>query len=180
MAQSNCSSTTASIRWQWSAFAELSGEELYAVLTLRQEVFIVEQACRYRDIDNTDCDGWHLLGWDTNVELGLDAATRTKPELVAYLRCFPPGLKFAECAVGRVVVVPLSRGRGIGTALMQEGLRRVAVQFPAEPVRIGAQEHLQDFYKALGFVTVSESYLEDGIAHVEMLRPADACGSAVL
>ena len=160
MTPSNTTTAASSIRWQWSAFAELSGEEMYAVLALRQEVFIMEQACRYQDIDGVDREGWHLLGWAT------DSA-----RLIAYLRCLPPGLKFDECALGRVVIAAPERGFGVGTALMQEGLRRTAEAFPAHSIRIGAQQHLEYFYRALGFVAVSAPYFEDGIAHIEMLRP---------
>lgn len=165
MKPSNTLSTASSTRWQWSAFDDLSGEEMYALLALRQDVFIVEQACRYRDIDWVDRKGWHLLGWKTDAN--------AKEKLIAYLRCLPPGLKFEECALGRVVTAAPERGLGIGTALMQEGLRRAAIAFPAQSIRISAQQHLEQFYRALRFVTVSTPYVEDGITHIDMLRTSD-------
>ena len=151
------------IEWQWSAFEDLPVADLYAVLGLRQEVFVVEQDCIFPDIDGADPQAFHLLGWH-----GLG----TERLLVAYLRCLPAGVKFTECSIGRIVSAPSVRGRGIGRLLVAEGLRRTAARFPGQPIRIGAQQHLEQFYAGFGFETASAPYSEDNIMHIEMLRTA--------
>jgi len=150
------------LSWQWSSFDELSPRELYQILRLRQAVFAVEQNCVYQDCDNADQLSWHLTG--------REAHQPTK--LCAYLRAVPAGVKYAEISIGRVVTNPELRDRGYGKQLMNEGLKQVQQQWPNAAIRIGAQAHLQKFYNACGFQTVSAPYDEDGIAHVEMLRPA--------
>ena len=149
--------------WQWSAFDQLSLSELYTILRVRQMVFVVEQTCPYLDADGDDERAWHLLGW---VEQG---ETKT---LAAYARIFPPGIKYAEASIGRVVTHPLMRRKGMGEALMTEALRRIETLAPGAQVRIGAQMYLERFYEKSGFRRVSEPYDEDGIIHIEMLRAA--------
>ena len=149
------------IEWQWSTFEELSRDDLYAVLTQRQEVFIVEQNCVYRDVDGLDQHAIHLLGWQHGT------AGR---ELVAYLRCVLPGRKFNELSLGRVLCAPSARGTGVGKQLFAEGIRRVELQFPGQRIRISAQQYLESFYRGFGFEVTSAPYSEDGIPHVEMLR----------
>ncbi len=153
--------------WQWLPFGDLSVAGLYAVLELRQAVFVVEQACIFPDIDGHDQHAWHLLGWQSSPDLG-------PPRLAAYLRCLPPGEKFAECSIGRVVTSAAARGSGIGRLLVAEGLRGTAERYPGQSIRIGAQLHLERFYAGFGFETVSAPYDEDAIMHVEMLRPASS------
>ena len=155
----------ASITWQWSSFNDLSGADLYEVLALRQAVFVVEQNCIFPDIDGADRQAFHLLGWQ-----GQGAGRM----LTAYLRCLPAGVKFAECSIGRIVSAPGVRGSGIGKQLVAEGLRRTAALYPRQPIRIGAQQHLERFYAGFGFDTVSAPYSEDDIMHIEMLRAGDA------
>jgi ElaA protein len=138
----------------WSA---LSLEELYAILALRQRVFIVEQNCPYVDADGADPACRHL--W---------AAGADGPE--AYLRIVPPGLKFDEPSLGRVITAPEARGTGLGRALIVEGLARLEAAHGRVAVRIGAQKYLERFYGELGFVRSSDDYLEDGIPHLEMVR----------
>jgi ElaA protein len=140
-------------QWQVRAFDELSAGELYAIVQLRERVFVVEQECVYLDADGLDPVSRHLY------------ATRGD-QLVAYLRIVPAGAKFAEVSIGRVVTAPEARGTGLGRSLMRRGLAAVG----DVPVRIGAQAHLERFYSELGFVRASEPYDEDGIPHVEMLR----------
>jgi ElaA protein len=153
-----------SLRWDWRAFHELTPETLYAALRLRQQVFVVEQTCPYLDADGRDADAWHLLGWAT-----IDGA----PRLVAYARVFAPGTMYpADASIGRVVTDPVARGSGIGRALMDEALRRIAVAAPGAGIRGGAQAYLEAFYTSLGFRRVGENYDEDGIPHVEMVRDA--------
>lgn len=150
------------IDWQWTCFDDLSGADLYAVLALRQAVFVIEQNCIFPDIDGADEQAFHLLGWQGH------GAQRV---LAAYLRCLPAGLKFAECSIGRIVSAPHVRGSGIGKLLVAEGLRRTAARYPGQPIRIGAQQHLERFYAGFGFDTVSAPFSEDDIMHIEMLRP---------
>lgn len=151
-----------SLRWAFQPFDALALHELYALLRLRSEVFVVEQQCVFLDLDNSDQQAWHLMGWR-----GADT-----PELAAVARCFGPGVKCAEASIGRVVTAPPARGAGLGHTLMREALRVTRRQWGAVPVRIGAQAHLQAFYAQHGFVQTGQPYIEDGIPHIEMLRPA--------
>lgn len=150
------------IQWQWREFAQLSGADVYAILALRSEIFVVEQQCIYLDIDGIDLQAWHLLGWQE-----IDG----KPRLVAYLRVLPQGLKFAEMSVGRVVSSSVVRGTGIGRELLRQSIAHIAEKFHAQAIRISAQLYLQQFYEDFGFHVCSSAYDEDGIAHIEMLRP---------
>ena len=147
--------------WQWSRFSELTVADLYAVVRLREAVFIVEQNCPYPDADGRDPNAWHLLGWSQR---------STGRALVAYARIFEPGVRYEEASIGRVVTAPDERGTGKGRALMAEALRRIDSLMPGQPIKIAAQRRLEDFYLGLGFRTVSDPYEEDGIIHVDMLR----------
>ena len=139
--------------WYERAFAELSRDELYAILAVRERVFVVEQACPYQEADGLDPQCRHL--WAT-----------LRGAIVAYLRIVPAGVKYAEVAIGRVLVAPEMRGTGLGKELM----RRALTAAGAVPVRLSAQAHLDRFYAELGFRAVGDVYDEDGIPHVEMLR----------
>jgi ElaA protein len=143
------------LRWYDRGFAELSVVELYAIIELRERVFVVEQTCAYLDADGADLASRHL--W---AEAGQARALR------AYLRIVPAGVKFEEVSLGRIVTAPEARGTGLGRTLVARGLAAVGVV----PVRIGAQAHLERFYNDFGFRRASEPYVEDGIPHVEMLR----------
>jgi len=147
------------IAWRLARFDELAPREIHDIYRARAAAFVVEQACAFQDLDGADPECWHLLG-------------RRGSELVAYCRIVPPGVKFAEPSIGRVVTPQAVRGTGLGRALMREALERVAELWPGRAVRIGAQSRLERFYQDLGFVTASAPYDEDGIAHVEMVRPA--------
>jgi ElaA protein len=147
--------------WQWSRFGELTPEDLYEVVRLREEVFVVEQQCAYIDADGRDPQAWHLLGWS-------DRAKGRK--LVAYARIFEPGVRYTEGSIGRVVTAPEARGSGVGKTLMAEALRRLEGLAPGQPIKIAAQRRLEKFYSGLGFKTASAPYEEDGIIHVDMLR----------
>lgn len=146
------------IRWKWRAFADLTGEELYRILALRQRVFVVEQECAYQDADGLDPHALHLLGCDPG------------GELVAYLRVVAPGHRYAEPSIGRVVTSPGIRRQGAGRALFAEGLRRAEETYPGSALRLSAQAYLEPFYASFGFSRVGEPYDEDGIPHVEMVR----------
>ena len=149
------------IVWQWSRFNELGPEELYAVVRLREAVFIVEQNCPYPDADGRDPLAWHLLGW---------MGGGSEKTLVAYARVFEPGRRYDEGSIGRIVTSQKVRGTGIGRALVAEGLRRLETLAPGRRIKIAAQQRLEDFYIGFGFTTVSAPYEEDGIMHVDMIR----------
>jgi ElaA protein len=151
-------------QWQWSRFDQLGLHDLYALLALRQEVFVVEQACLFQDIDGADQASWHLLGWQVR------DGQRT---LAAYLRCLPPGVKYPEASIGRVVSAASARGTGLGRALFSEGLKHLLQVCPGQAIRLAAQQRLEGFYASFGFVTCSAAYLEDDILHVDMRRPID-------
>lgn len=168
------------LHWQCLPFDRLSVHSLYGILQLRAEVFVVEQACVFQDMDGADAACFHLLGTDATVSPGLagcvesaDSAEPMPPRtLLAYARLVPAGLKYAEASIGRVVTSPAARGRALGHALMVQACLQLVSLWGTQPIRIGAQAHLQVFYGQHGFVTDSPPYLEDGIPHVEMLRPA--------
>jgi len=149
------------IHWQWSRFNELSVDDLYAVVRLREAVFIIEQNCPYPDADGRDPAAWHLLGWSATGER----------RLLAYTRVFEPGVRYSEASIGRVVTAPEVRGTGLGKVLMAEALRRVESLVPGQVVKIAAQRRLEKFYLGFGFESVSEPYEEDGILHIDMVRP---------
>lgn len=153
---------TSHTEWQWSSFDQLGIHDLYALLALRQDVFVVEQACLFRDIDGADQACWHLLGWQE---------CDGKRTLVAYLRCVPPGIKYPEAAIGRVVSAASVRGTGLGRQLFAQGLERTLQACPGQAIRLAAQQRLAGFYASFGFVTSSAAYLEDDIWHVDMRRP---------
>ena len=146
------------LRWTWQRWSELTPDTLYALLRLRSAIFVVEQNCVFSDMDGRDPACEHLCGWD---EAGA---------LTAYLRLVPPGVRTPEVSLGRVVVAAAARGRGLGRAVMEEGLRGCAQRYPGKPVKVSAQQHLEEFYRSLGFRTVGDAYMEDGIPHVDMIR----------
>ena len=153
-----------SMVWRFQAFDALTVAELYAVLRLRSEVFVVEQNCVFLDMDNSDAQAMHLMGHTG--EMG-----EAQGELLAYARCFGPGVKYAEASIGRVITAPQARAGGLGHVLMREAVRALQAHWGPQPIRIGAQARLQAFYEQHGFVREGEPYIEDGIPHIEMLRP---------
>jgi len=144
------------ITWTCKKFNELTPGELYAILRLRSEVFVVEQNCVYLDPDNKDlyCD--HLMGWEDN-------------QLLGYSRIVPAGISYVESSIGRVVSSPAARGRGIGRELLTHSIHTLYTIHGKRDIRIGAQYYLKQFYESFGFVQKGETYLEDGIEHIEML-----------
>lgn len=145
------------MEWIVKTFEELTTTELYALLRLRSEVFVVEQACAFQDMDDTDQLAVHVMGYIDN-------------ELAAYTRLFGPGIKYEYASIGRVVTSQKARGSGAGRQLMEYSIAIVEERFGKAPIKIGAQQYLQKFYTSLGFVQSSEMYMEDGIPHVEMIR----------
>lgn len=154
-----------SLQWQWVSVQAMRPEQVYRLLQLRARVFVVEQTCPYLDADGKDLKPGvlQLIAWEHY-------------EAVACLRMIPPGGSFAERSLGRIVSAPEWRGSGLGHALVQRGLAYCQQHWPGEPVRIGAQAHLEAFYAKHGFVVASEPYLEDDIPHLEMLCQAPLSG----
>lgn len=146
------------LTWLHLPFQDLSLNQLYAILRLRAEVFVVEQNCPYQDLDDKDQLAVHLMG------LAPDG------QLAAYTRIFDKGISYPEYAcIGRVITAPFARGKGIGRPLMLESLRVLFMLYGRQPVKISAQAHLQDYYGSVGFVPVGEGYLEDNIPHWGMV-----------
>lgn len=135
-------------------FEELTADELYEILKLRAEVFIVEQNCVYQDIDDKDKGAWHVLLMDDD---GLDA----------YLRVLNKGVAFEEVSIGRVV--SKKREQGFGKRVMEAGIKTAVEKLGAERIKIVAQSYAEGFYRKAGFVTVSEEFMYDGIPHVYMV-----------
>lgn len=146
-----------SLTWTWTSLDAMDARTVYAVMALRQEVFVVEQDCAYLDADGEDFDAMHLLGH-------LDG------ELVAYVRAFAPGHLYPEACIGRVITSARIRGTGQGRPLMEEAMRRVALEWGDGPIKLSAQSHLQAYYESLDFEVCGEGYLEDGIPHLPMRR----------
>ena len=153
---------SAAVQWRCLPFAALSADTLYRLLRLRSEVFVVEQNCVFLDLDGRDAQCLHVLG----EVVGPDGAVH----LHASTRLVPPGVDFAEASIGRVVTAPAARCGGIGHALMAESVRQLIALWGEQPIRIGAQAHLEAFYNRHGFVSDNKPYIEDGIPHIEMLR----------
>ncbi|MBD1428048.1 MULTISPECIES: GNAT family N-acetyltransferase [Sphingobacterium] len=146
-----------STTWIVREFADLTSLELYKILQLRINVFMLEQECLYPECDNKDLKGKHLMGIIND-------------EVVAYARLLPPNVSYTDASIGRVVVNPNARHLKLGTELMRQAISAMRKYFPYEAIRISAQAHLQAFYENVGFVRVSEEpYLEDNIPHVEMV-----------
>jgi ElaA protein len=150
--------TSPVLTWTRTPWADLTRDDLYDALTLRQLVFSVEQECAYLDCDGVDRMCIHIFGREPD------------GRLVAYARVMGPGVQFAEAAIGRVVTHPDVRRTGAGRALMRESIACVTDAYGTGPIRIGAQRYLERFYGSFGFVVASDPYLEDGIPHVEMRR----------
>jgi ElaA protein len=142
--------------WTIKPFQQLSAEELYSILRLRSEVFVVEQNCVFLDIDNKDAHCDHLMGWKGDL-------------LAAYSRIVPAGISYVESSIGRIVTSPAARGGGIGRELVSRSIEYLYALYGKCDIRIGAQYYLKNFYISFGFVQKGEIYLEDGIEHIEML-----------
>lgn len=143
------------MQWQIKRFEALSLAELYAILQLRSEVFVVEQNCVYQDIDYKDQKAIHLFG-------------ELEGQMVAYARLFQPNDYFENASIGRVIVKPSHRHLKLGHELMREAIQAVKTSFGESQITISAQLYLQKFYESHGFVTTSDVYLEDDIPHIEM------------
>ena len=142
--------------WKVKNFSELSAEEIYKILNIRQEVFVVEQKCYYLDADNYDQKATHL--W-----------AEKNGEIVAYLRVFPKGIKYPEASIGRVLTSLSVRGESLGKSLVAFSLQIIFHQLRCKSMRISAQDYLIKFYSDFGFVDTGKKYLEDEIPHTEMI-----------
>ena len=147
--------------WRCTPFNALSPAELHGIHMARQRVFVVEQGCAFLDADPADTLAHHLGAWRDG-EL----------EPVAYARLLPPGTKYADASIGRVLTALSARGQGLGRELTARALSLVGSIWPGAAVRISAQSRLEPFYASFGFDIVGPRYLEDGIDHTEMLRTA--------
>ncbi|WP_055444155.1 GNAT family N-acetyltransferase [Lacinutrix himadriensis] len=138
-------------------FKELTTQELYEILQLRSEVFVVEQDCVYQDLDGKDQKALHVIGFKDE-------------KVVAYTRIFKPGFYFEEASIGRVVVAANQRQHKYGYAIMEASIKAVKEQYNESIIKISAQCYLKKFYNNLGFKEIGAEYLEDGIPHIGMLK----------
>ena len=138
-------------------FEELGLHELYELLQLRAEVFVVEQDCVYQDIDRKDQKALHVLGFEGK-------------NLVAYTRLFPPGVYFDEAAIGRVVVREGHRKKSYGHEILKASVKAIEERYKTEKIKLSAQTYLTKFYESHGFIQTGEGYLEDGIPHIAMIK----------
>lgn len=137
-------------------FDELTNDELYGILKLRAEVFVVEQNCPYQDLDDKDQVAYHLFIQDNE-------------EIVGVLRILPENISFEDMAIGRLIVKKSHRGNGLSRLMMKKAMDFILNDLKKEKIRLSGQAYLTDFYISLGFKKVSDCYLEDGIEHYEFL-----------
>jgi len=144
------------MNWEIKKFNELNVMELYNILKVRTDVFVVEQECPYSECDGKDIKSYHLY-------------TKDGDDVIAYLRILPPGLSYEESSIGRVLVRKDNRGKGLAKEMMKIAMNFIKEDLKEYKIRLSGQEYLINFYKDLGFQVVSDMYLEDGIPHVEMI-----------
>ena len=138
-------------------FDELTLNELYDLLQLRSEIFVVEQDCVYQDLDGKDSKALHVIG-------------KKEGKIVAYTRCFRPGIYFEEASIGRVVVKASERKYGYGHDIMKASVEAIKNTYNTENIKLSAQTYLVNFYESHGFLAIGEGYLEDGIPHIAMIK----------
>lgn len=136
-------------------FEELTLKEFYDIAKIRSDIFVVEQNCIYNDLDDKDQEAIHIMLKDKN-------------EIKAYLRVLKPGVSYSDASLGRVAVVKSARRNGFAQQVVKEGIKYIVQNFKDNKITIGAQEYLTEFYKNLGFEIISDTYLEDGIKHIDM------------
>jgi len=146
-----------SLKIEVKKFSDLSVAELYDILQLRSEVFVVEQDCVYQDIDGKDHLALHVLG-------------STNGKIVAYTRCFQPGFYFNEASIGRVIVKATERKFGYGHDIMKASDKAIQKEYNTSNIKLSAQQYLIKFYESHGYQTTGEGYLEDGIPHIAMVK----------
>jgi ElaA protein len=145
------------ISWDCKFFTDLNVDELYSILRLRNDVFVVEQSCIFQDADNKDQKCFHLMGTINN-------------HLVAYARIVPAGVSYDHISIGRIATLLKYRGLGVGKALVDQAILQCDLLFGKQTIQIGAQLYLKKFYERFGFRTTSDVYDEDGIPHIQMIR----------
>ena len=146
------------MNWTCKKFEDLKPRELYSIMHLRNQVFVVEQKCIYQDADNKDIYCHHLMARKNNT-------------LIAYARILPAGIAFMEVSIGRIVTSPSQRRTGIGRILLQKSIEQTYLLYGKVPIRIGAQLYLKKFYESFNFQPTGPHYLEDDIEHIEMILP---------
>lgn len=144
------------MRTEFLSFTELNPQQLYDVLKLRQQVFMIEQECLYEDIDGDDPKAIHVLLYDGHI-------------LAGYLRIFEPGIKFSETSLGRIVIQPSYRGKDAGRQLIKTGITKSFLRYPSSAIRIEAQFKLKSYYNNYGFVEEGDKYVVDDILHIQMV-----------
>lgn len=144
------------MKWNIKRFSNLEAKEMYEILKVRNDVFVVEQRCIYQDIDDKDKSAYHIFAMDNDI-------------VIAYLRVLEKGISYNEISIGRVLIDRNNRGKGLAKEIMLKAINFVETDLKEKVIRISAQEYLINFYSSLGFEIVSEAYLEDDIPHVEML-----------
>lgn len=145
------------MNWELKKWKELSADDLYHAYKLRTDVFVVEQGCAYPEVDEHDLNSEHLFGWQDKT-------------LVCYARICPPGTVYPHPSLGRIVVEEHYRGNSFGRELINRGLARLSELFPNQAIKIQAQEYLEPFYQSFGFKTITESYPDAGVMHVDMVK----------
>ncbi len=145
------------MNWMVKKFDALTPRELYAILQLRSEVFVVEQNCVYQDMDNKDQFCFHVMCWQDN-------------KLVAYTRLVPPGVAYPEPSIGRVITSKEVRRTGLGKTLIEKSIAEILKIYGQTPIKIGAQLYLKKFYESFDFEESGDVYDEDGIPHIPMTR----------
>lgn len=148
------------IVWVCKYFNALTPDELYEIVKLRNEVFVVEQNCIFQDADDKDQKCFHLMGWVNN-------------HLAAYCRLVPAGISYKNVSIGRIVTSHAYRSRGAGKALMNAAIKQCNLLFGEQTLKIGAQLYLKNFYESFGFKQTTDTYDEDGIPHIEMVRSVE-------
>ena len=148
------------LQWCWREFSELSNGQVYDILAVRQQVFVLEQKCLYLDVDGRDKEALHLFG------------SNDADEIVAYARLLPPNTRYVEPSIGRVLVVESARDEGLGRELIARCLEKCKQAYADHPVKVSAQVYLTQFYQGFGFEVVGEPYDDGGISHVGMIYQA--------
>lgn len=144
------------MKWSLKKFSELTNHEIYKILKLRNEIFIVEQSCPYMDCDGKDEESYHLFAEDGE-------------DIIAYLRIIKKGIIYDDVAIGRVCVNKKYRKNNLGREMILRAISFIENELKEKKIKIQAQSYLYDFYKSLGFNEISDTYLEDGISHIDMI-----------
>lgn len=149
--------TEPEIQWIWQKIEHISGRHMYEILRVRQDIFIVEQQCLYADADDLDFSSLHLSGRDADGRIAV------------YARLCPPGSRYDEPSIGRLLTVKKKRGSGLARHAIELCIKKAVAEWQSTQLRISAQIYLRNFYSDFGFKKISEVYDEDGIKHIDMM-----------